>query len=79
MLLLRCLLRLAEVVGRSCWRAVNAALLPTRVICWLDFAASHLLIMSSFDLDVMQQEAWEGFVSGKNVALFGRAGCGKST
>lgn len=32
----------------------------------------------SFDLDEYQQSAWELFLSGKNVALFGRAGCSKS-
>lgn len=32
----------------------------------------------SFDLDEYQQSAWELFLSSKNVALFGRAGCGKS-
>jgi len=31
-----------------------------------------------FDLDASQQSAWEGFLAGKNVGLFGRAGCGKS-
>ncbi|OSX79642.1 hypothetical protein BU14_0074s0072, partial [Porphyra umbilicalis] len=32
----------------------------------------------AFDLDASQQSAWEGFLAGKNVGLFGRAGCGKS-
>lgn len=35
-------------------------------------------MIMSFDLDEYQQSAWELFLSGKNVALFGRAGCGKS-
>lgn len=33
----------------------------------------------AFDLDLSQHSAWEGFLAGKNVGLFGRAGCGKST
>eukprot|EP00170_Pyropia_yezoensis_P004839 contig_19696_g4853 len=33
----------------------------------------------AFDLDPSQQSAWERFLAGKNVGLFGRAGCGKST
>jgi len=32
----------------------------------------------AFDLDISQQSAWEGFLKGKNVGLFGRAGSGKS-
>lgn len=31
-----------------------------------------------FELDSRQQNAWEVFVAGRNVALLGRAGCGKS-
>ena len=34
--------------------------------------------ISAFDLDASQQSAWEGFLAGKNVGIFGRAGCGKS-
>lgn len=30
------------------------------------------------ELDESQQRAWDLFVDGKNVGLFGRAGCGKS-
>jgi len=33
----------------------------------------------AFDLDVSQQSGWEGFLAGRNIGLFGRAGCGKST
>jgi len=33
----------------------------------------------AFDLDDMQQQVWEKYLAKKNVALFGRAGCGKST
>lgn len=32
-----------------------------------------------FDLDDTQQRAWELYLSKKNVGIFGRAGCGKST
>lgn len=32
----------------------------------------------AFDLDLSQQSAWESYLAGKNVGLFGRAGCGKS-
>jgi len=32
-----------------------------------------------FDLDESQQLAWELYLTKKNVAVFGRAGCGKST
>lgn len=32
----------------------------------------------AFDLDRSQQSAWESYLAGKNVGLFGRAGCGKS-
>lgn len=31
-----------------------------------------------FDLDEAQHHAWEAFLDKKNVAVFGRAGCGKS-
>lgn len=32
----------------------------------------------SFELDAYQLHAWDLFISGKNVGLFGRASCGKS-
>lgn len=35
--------------------------------------------MADFDFEPSQQQAWEGFLSGTNVGLFGRAGSGKST
>lgn len=39
-----------------------------------------ILVLSTmaFDLDTSQQTAWEAYLGGKNVCLFGRAGSGKS-
>lgn len=45
------------------------------------FLLVHAIVAGamSFDLDESQQEAWELYLEKKNVCLFGRAGCGKST
>lgn len=53
---------------RYCWRhlAVRRSRNPLR--------CSNM----AYDLDCSQQDAWEAYLSGKNVALFGRAGSGKS-
>lgn len=63
----------AVTSGLCVWDGVGR--LPA-VGCSLSPAPSA---MASFDLDPSQQFAWELFLSGKNVGLFGRAGSGKST
>lgn len=59
----------------SCRREPRSPPLPSTV----SIRATPPFTMAEFDLDPSQQQAWELFVSGKNVGLFGRAGSGKST
>lgn len=52
---------------------------PPPQCCRLPTRAHLVRYGMSFDLDDSQHEAWERFLEGKNVGLFGRAGCGTST
>lgn len=65
-------------VSPSCGRLPPPAFTRSVFLHAVWSSCSTASTVMAFDLDRSQQSAWESYLAGKNVGLFGRAGCGKS-